>query len=296
MAIVYTHTNHTIQRRTSTDYHRTGPALKRDEDGIEKRNVTIPTELQGHPAAIISSACSCIVTATSLPAITVTVPFSQTTVIYATSTSTSIVPESVTTVVSVDVLTQTTVTINSVTISPTVATNTLTFTHTNTVFHTITPVVATETLRFTVDVTTPVTITGPTTTTTIVATSNIPTTTRPTTTITSTHTVTHTVPGPTFTLVNSYNNGCVPYQYQEDGAYTNFDTYDEAFQSCALECETDVGYKCVQIWIQYTNPDGGTGGFVCQTGGGPAENTWNSGTIECGLQFPYLEYGNWYSI
>ena len=296
MAVLYTHTNHTIQHRTSTDYRRTGPALKRDQDGLEKRNVTIPTELEGHPTRIIYSACSCIVTVTSLPATTVTVPFSQTTVIYATSTSTSIVPESVTTVVSVDVLTQTTVEIDSVTIAPTVATHTLTFTHTDTVFQTTKPVVATETLRFTVDVTTPVTITGPTTTTTIVATSNIPTTTHPTTTITSTSTVTRTVPGPTFTLVNSYSDGCFPEQYQEDGALTNFDTYDEAFQSCASECKTDVGYECVQIWIQYTNPNGGAGGFVCQTGGGPADNTWNSGTIECGLQFPYLEYGNWYSI
>ena len=106
-----------------------------------------------------------------------------------------------------------------------------------------------------------------------------PTVTTVTSTLTATAveaTTTVTAPGRSFSLVQTFTNNCVPYNYQtlDFGLTMAGTSFEGAFQRCAAMCASYNG--CTQIWVAWT----GTTSFDCMTGT-TGSLGWDASKIQC---------------
>lgn len=97
-----------------------------------------------------------------------------------------------------------------------------------------------------------------------------------------------------FTLAQTYENNCVPYNYLELKSTWVYPSFNDAYVACALLCESDT--SCNQIWVSYSldSNNNKIGPFWCMTGGGPENKQWNSNEIQCNYP-PIGKYGDWYN-
>lgn len=132
---------------------------------------------------------------------------------------------------------------------------------------------------------------GVTTTTSSTSTSTSSTTSTSTSTTTST-----TRP---YTLVQTYTNGCVPFNYLTLETLQTFASYEDAVAHCVVKCDSS-NPRCVQIFVGYEGCSPKTGPYACLTGADDAEipsKHWNAAEIQCALPSPpYPTCGEWYDL
>lgn len=115
------------------------------------------------------------------------------------------------------------------------------------------------------------------------------------TTVTSTVTsvavepTTVTVPGRSFSLVQTFTDNCVPYNYEtlNFGLSLPSSSFEGAFQRCAAKCASYAG--CTQIYVSW---DGSTS-FDCMTGT-TGSFGWDASEFQCGYP-PIHKNGYWFS-
>lgn len=97
------------------------------------------------------------------------------------------------------------------------------------------------------------------------------------------------VPGRSFSLVQTFTNNCVPYNYQtlDFGLTMAGTSFEGAFQWCAAMCASYAG--CTQIWVAWT----GTTSFDCMTGT-TGSFGWDASEIQCNYP-PIHKDAYWFS-
>ncbi len=124
------------------------------------------------------------------------------------------------------------------------------------------------------------------------------TTTSSTSTTTTTSSTTTTTLRP-YTLVQSYTQECIPFNYLELELPLPATSFDDAYAKCAALCDADAR-GCVQIWVAYDGCDAAkTGPYMCLTGAadpGPlATFGWRGNEIQCGYT-PGPACAGWYGL
>jgi hypothetical protein len=132
---------------------------------------------------------------------------------------------------------------------------------------------------------------GATTTTTTSST----TTTTSSSTSTTSSTTTTTRP---YTLVQSYMNRCIPFNYLELELPLPAVSFDDAYAKCVALCDSDTR-GCVKMWVAYEDCTAKTGPYMCLTGAadpGPlATFGWTASEIQCNYP-PGPTCAGWYAL
>lgn len=133
---------------------------------------------------------------------------------------------------------------------------------------------------------------GVTTTTT----SSTSTSTSSSTTTTTSSTTTTTLRP--YTLVQSYTQQCIPFNYLEFELPLTATSFDDAYAKCAALCDGDAR-GCVQIWVAHGCDAAKTGPYMCLTGAadpGPfASKGWLGHEIQCNYP-PAPVCAGWYGV
>jgi hypothetical protein len=130
----------------------------------------------------------------------------------------------------------------------------------------------------------------------VTTTTSSSTSTSSTTTTTTSSTTTTTIRP--YTLVQSYTQECIPFNYLELELPLPATSFDDAYATCAALCDGDAR-GCVQIWVAHGCDAAKTGPYMCLTGAadpGPlATFGWRGHEIQCDYT-PAPACAGWYGV